>query len=60
MNENLNLLIKKNQNKLAVKDEVMQNVLINKRVNINVKMQDDNYMILSVLSILISKLRNQF
>ena len=58
MNENLNLLIKKNQNKLAIEDEMMQNVLINERINVNIKMQNDDYMILLILFILISELRN--
>ena len=43
-----------------IEDEMMQNALINERINVNVKMQDDNCMILSVSFILISKLRNQF
>ena len=39
----------------------MQNALINKKVNVNVrKMQNDNCMILLMSIILILKLRNQF
>ena len=60
MNENLNLLIKKNQNELAIKNEMMQNALINEKTNVNVRMQNDNCMILFALSILISELKNQF
>ena len=58
MNENLNLLVEEGQSRLTVKDEVMQNALINERANVDVKMQDDDCMILSASSILVSELRN--
>ena len=38
VNENLNLLVKKNQSRLMIENEVMQNVLTNERANVNVKM----------------------
>ena len=42
-----------------IEDEVMQNALINEKINVNVKkMQNDNCMILFMLFILISKLKN--
>ena len=41
-----------------IKNEVMQNMLINEKINVNVKMQDDDCMILSMSSILISELKN--
>ena len=42
-----------------IENEVMQNVLINEKINVNVrKMQNNNYMILFVSFILISELKN--
>ena len=58
MNEDLNLLVEKNQSELTIEDEVMQNALINERIDVDVRMQDDNCMILSASFILISELRN--
>ena len=59
MNENLNLLIEKDQSELTIENEVMQNVLASERTNVNVRMQNDDYMILPASPILISELRNQ-
>ena len=41
-----------------IENEIMQNALISEKTDVNVKMQNDNCMILFMSLILISELRN--